>query len=175
MCVSLTEVPSPFWLALMLQSSTAVRNRTWPVWPYTNPAHRQTVLSSNILEFHLCSQAERPTIPYTLHHLHARWMVRASQKTDFYRCCRYHKLIISCLNVPMLYCLPGTVSFARLGHQIHSHLSNHLSPLRTILLTVYACPHMRKSICFGYVSILCSLLCNGLDASLWANSTNNML
>ena len=66
----------------------------------------------------------------------------------------------------VIHCLSGTVSLAKLGHEMHSHLLDHLeiSPLQLILLTVYvgggggAC--WRKFVLTGFVVVVvCFVMC----------------
>ena len=71
----------------------------------------------------------------------------------------------------VLCCPSGTVSFAVWDHQTHSYLSNQLwnltsSSCHTDCVHAYACRSLFR-LCFG------SLLCCGLCALVWRNSTYN--
>ena len=72
----------------------------------------------------------------------------------------------------MLHCLSGTVSLAKLDHQMHSHISDYLWNLTSsnypidCVCVVFLCSCASLFwLCFG------ALLCNGLCAPTWRNNT----
>ena len=69
----------------------------------------------------------------------------------------------------MLHHLSGTVSLARLDHQTHSHLSNHLWNL--IYSSYWLCVCVCVRTCQSLFWLFCSLLCGGLCAPIWRKST----
>ena len=76
----------------------------------------------------------------------------------------------------MVHRLSGTVSLAKLDHQAHSHLLNHLwnltassYPIDSVCVCVCVCVHARSR--KFVLTVFCFLPYNGLCAPVWRNNT----